>query len=261
MTGILKALESLKNEPAVTGIFSDLDGTLSKIVPTPGEAIISDGMRNAIKELAKKYPVVGIVSGRDSDDAKRIVGIEDIIYVGNHGLEWIEGDKQEIAPEASPFIKLANDLQKQISDLLNGFNLLVEKKKLGVAIHYRLEEDKEGAQRHINKIIEPLLSKHPLKKAEGRFVIELKPDIPVNKGIAITTIASKKGIKKGIYLGDDVTDLDAFRALKKLRNEEGFESILIGVVSTEGPAKIAKEADYLLKNVDQVEELLSWMSS
>lgn len=261
MAVILKALESLRNNPEVTGIFSDLDGTLSKIVPTPDKAVISEGMRNAIKGLVRKYSVVGIVSGRDSDDAKRIVGIKDIIYVGNHGLEWIEGDKQEIAPEANKFIALAGELEKQIRNALNGFNLLIEKKKLGIAIHYRLEEDKGGAQEHINKILEPLLSKYPLKKAEGRFVIELKPDIPANKGIAITTIALKKGIKKGMYLGDDMTDLDAFRALKKLRNEEDFEFVLIGVVSTEGPAKIAKEADYVVKNVDQVEELLEWMSS
>ncbi|MCL6472101.1 MAG: trehalose-phosphatase [Firmicutes bacterium] len=261
MSELFDALELLKNSPNKSGIFTDLDGTLSEIAPTPADAVVTEGMRDAISKLAKKFAVVVIVSGRDSDEAKNIIAVEDLIYIGNHGLEWTHNGKQFYAPEAFNFFGLASSLSAELESLVDGSDLIVEKKKLGVAIHYRRASDKELARISILEIIKPFLEKYPLKSFEGRCVIELKPDLMVSKGDAVTAIALRLGIKQAVYLGDDVTDLDAFKALKKLRDEGKIEAITIGIASDETSKSIAEESDFLLRSVGEVEDVLNWLAN
>ncbi len=260
MSNLYDLLEPLKDNPGKTGIFSDLDGTLSEIAPTPADAIITDEMRSIVKDLAEKYAVVGIVSGRDSNEAKKIVGLDNIVYIGNHGLEWLDDGKQFYAPEAFNFFGLASSLAADLVAILNGSDLIVEKKKLGVAIHYRQADDKGLAKASIEQTVKPFLEKYPLKSFEGRYVIELKPDLAVNKGDAVTVVALRRGLMQAIYLGDDITDVDAFKAFKDLRDKGKVETISIGVASDEGDPSIISEADYIVKNVGEVEALLNWLS-
>lgn len=261
MSELFEALELLKNSPTKSGIFTDLDGTLSEIAPTPTDAVVTDGMRNAIKKLAEKYAVVVVVSGRDSDEAKNIIAVDSLIYIGNHGLEWIHNGKQFYAPEAFNFFGLASSLAAELESLVDGSDLIVEKKKLGVAIHYRRASDKELARITILQIIKPFIEKYPLKSFEGRCVVELKPDLMVSKGDAVTAIALRNGIKQALYLGDDITDIDAFKALKKLRNEGKIEAITVGVTSEETSKSIAEESDFLVKSVGEVEDILTWLAN
>lgn len=260
MIDIYDLLEPQIANPRKTGIFSDLDGTLSEIAPTPDDAIITGEMRSIIKRLAGKYAVVSIVSGRDSNEAKKIVGLDDIIYIGNHGLEWLDDGKQFYVPEAFDFYGLASNLAVELAAILDGFDLVVEKKKLGVAIHYRQAQDKKLAKISIKQSIKPFLEKYSLKSLEGRYVIELKPDLNVNKGEAVTVVALRKGLERALYLGDDVTDVDAFRAFKALRSEGRVETVSIAVASDEAEPSIIGEADYVVQNVGEVQDLLNWLA-
>ncbi|MBE0446586.1 MAG: trehalose-phosphatase [Actinobacteria bacterium] len=259
LNDLYNALKPLKDDPGNTGMFSDLDGTLSKIARTPANATITLGMRGVLRRLAEKYGIVGIISGRDSSEAKKIVDIDNIAYIGNHGLEWIENGKQFYAPEAFNFFGLTASLETDLSGSFKGTDILVEKKKLGVALHYRSVKDKEGARGLIEKIIKPLIAEYPLRRLDGRYVIELKPDLPINKGDAITVITVSRGIDNVVYLGDDITDIDAFGALRTLQNEGKLRAISVGVASDESPPQVEEEADYVVKGVDEVEALLSWM--
>lgn len=260
MSNIYDALRQFKESPGRTAVFSDLDGTLSKIARTPAEARITPGMRDILKKLTEKYGIIGIISGRDSSDARRIIAIDNIAYIGNHGLEWIENGKQFYAPEAFNFFGLAASLDAELSELFKETDVFIEKKKLGVALHYRLAKDKGEARRLIEQAVKPLIEKYPLRKLNGRYVIELKPDLPINKGDAVTVIAISRDIDNAIYLGDDITDIDAFNALNMLEREGRLRAVSVSVASDESPPEVKEEADYVVKGVDEVKALLSWMA-
>ncbi len=258
---LYEALANWKEHPEKSGIFSDLDGTLSKIAPTPAEAVVTPEMRAVLQGIVDKYAVVGIVSGRDSTEARRILALDNVIYIGNHGLEWLEDGKQFYAPEAFNFFGLAGNLAAELSVIFDKSGYIVERKKLGVAVHYRQVEDKELAKGRIKEAVEPMVAKYPLKQSEGRYVIELKPDLPVNKGDAITVIALRTGIERAMYLGDDVTDIDAFQALGRLREQGRLQTVSIAIASNESAPDVMHEADYVIQSVDAAEELLRWISS
>ncbi|MHB8841006.1 MAG: trehalose-phosphatase [Candidatus Aquicultor sp.] len=258
---LYEALAKWKEHPEKSGIFSDLDGTLSKIAPTPAEAIVTAEMRKVLQDISDKYAVAGIVSGRDSTEARRIIALDNLIYIGNHGLEWLEGGKQFYAPEAFNFFGLAGNLAAELSAIFDDTGYIVERKKLGVAVHYRQVGDKEQAKARIEEAIEPMVAKYPLKRSEGRYVIELKPDLPVNKGDAVTVIALRTGIERAMYLGDDVTDIDAFQALGRLRDQGRMQTVSIAIASDESAPAVMHEADYVVQSVDAAEDLLRWISS
>lgn len=261
MIDIYDALTPWKENPRKSGIFSDLDGTLSEIAPTPAAATVTPQMQTVLKVLTEKYAVVGVVSGRDSDEARRIVALDNLVYIGNHGLEWLADGKQFYAPEAYNYFGLSSGLADELSEKFNGQEYFVEKKKLGVAVHYRQAEDKAFAKAGIKEAMEPLLEKYHLKRDEGRYVIELKPDLPVNKGDAVTVIALRTGIERAMYLGDDVTDIDAFRALRRLKDDGRLQTASIAIASDESASSVTQESDYVINSVGAVEELLRWMSS
>lgn len=265
MIEIFKALEAFRNNPSRSGVFSDLDGTLSKIAPKPGEASVAPEIKDIIKQLSGKFAVVAIVSGRDSTDAKRILGLEHVIYVGNHGLEWVENGSQYVAPEAALFLelvpKLSTQVLAQLPDELKNSGMVVEAKKLGFSIHYRLVENRDWARELVEEAVAPILAEYPFKKVGGRAVIELRPNLDINKGSAVSSLIAKKNLENALYLGDDVTDLDVFRAFKELRTKKGLYAVSVGVRSKEISPEIANEADYTVSGVDEVRALLEWLAA
>lgn len=260
MRDILGKLEQYKANFDTTGIFSDFDGTLSKIAPTPADAVIDPRVRESLGKLAEKFAIIGIISGRDSSNAKKIIRLESLIYIGNHGLEWVEGSKQHYAPEALKFLDIMSNLADGLSESLLVKGLLIEKKKLGIAIHYRKVEDKNTAKALIEKAVKPLTEAYPLRVIEGKCVVEIKPDLPVNKGNALQSFALQRGIERAVYLGDDLTDVDAFKALRTLREQGSLETVSIGVISEESPPIIADESDYVVEGVESVATLIEWLA-
>lgn len=257
---IHSALVEFKAHPGVTGIFSDLDGTLSAIAQTPESALVAPEVREALTMINERYKVVGIVSGRASDEAQRMVGLDDLLYVGSHGLEWIEAGKRYYAAEVKKYFAMAPSLYNELSDYFAKTDIRVEKKSLGAALHYRLAVDKDAALALIEPVIEKMLAKYPMKVVRGRFVVELKPDVAQNKGDAIIGICRREGLSKALYLGDDVTDIDAFNALRGLEETENFKAVSVAVVSNEAAAEVAEAADFTLKSVNEVEALLRWLA-
>lgn len=260
LSDIQRALQPLKEDAKNTGVFSDLDGTLSRIVDTPTDAVIEPEMRSVLQELSKKYGVVGIVSGRNSEDVMRIVGLDDIVYIGNHGLEWIEGQTQYYYSAALEYLELASKLAEELGDTFKDIDILVEGKKLGVSLHYRLSKDIEEARRLIERAVSPVVEEYGLRILEGRYVVELKPDLPVNKGDAVKAVALSKGIRNALYLGDDVTDIDAFKVLDDLDREGLLRAVSVAAQADEASDEVVKEADYAVDSVGAVGSLLRWMA-
>ena len=212
-----KFYEQIANKTIV--LFFDYDGTLTPIVKKPEDAILSGEMKDVLKQCAEGF-TVAVVSGRDMDNVKSLVDIDGIIYAGSHGFRISGPDglylEHENSLEMTPkFDHIENELNIA---LINSKGVQIERKRYAIAIHYRNapEEDLPAITQKVESII---ALHHGFKKGEGKKVLEIKPDIDWHKGKAIIWILEKLGFADNpdiipIYIGDDVTDEDAFRSIK-----------------------------------------------
>ncbi len=196
-------------------IFLDYDGTLTPIRERPSEAVLSNSMHYCLNHLSRHYPTV-IMSGRELKNLQKLINIASLFYSGNHGFEF-EGPQYsyEIGQGFKEEIKEVYDSLYQC--LFSIPDCFIENKTFSLSVHYRLVEKK---YRHlIEKEIERIMVEHPhLKKHLGKKVYEIRPNINWNKGIASTSILNRFKAKNHklipIYIGDDVSDEDAFEAFK-----------------------------------------------
>ncbi len=256
----LEYLEKFKNDPS-TAIVTDIDGTISKIAPTPEEAVVTNSMRKEILKLNKKFQLVAVISGRTVLNAREMVGVEGLLYVGNHGLEYLKDDNLSMYPEVEKYLPL---IQKTVQKLKNGDlshinGLIFEDKGICYSIHYRLSNDSENAREKILNTLRNDPQCNKLKISEGRQLVELKPPVSCDKGTMLNNIIEKYNLQKIVYLGDDITDLDAFNKLKKLDKEGKIKGTSILVLSSEIPSYIKKDSSFFVNGVDDVLKFFRWL--
>jgi trehalose 6-phosphate phosphatase len=259
MKNLLEAIASFRKQALTTGVFSDLDGTLSRIAPSPGDARVDSGIKRLLERLQAVYGLVGIVTGRDSCNAAEMVGLSNLIYVGNHGLEVYNGRSCEIAPEVSKYPEIAKRATRELgaSEVLNQITgLHVEGKRFGVAVHYRKASDKEKAKKYIESIAKPLAVRYGFRITHGKNVIELKPETKRNKGTAVRELSEKHRLKNVLYFGDDTTDIDAFVELKKMREEGSAKTLSVAVSSSEVDRQVIEEADFAIAGIEEMPGVL-----
>jgi trehalose-phosphatase len=228
-------------------VFLDYDGTLTPVVSHPEEAWLSDSMRQTLRELATRMPVA-ILSGRDLGNVRRRVGIAGIVYAGSHGFDIAGAGELRRQQGAAylPVLDLAETELRQALDEIPGAQL--ERKHFSVAAHYR--NVKENDAFRVALAADAVAAKHrELRRIDGKKVYELLPNIDWDKGKAVLWLMDTLGLAQGnvlpIYIGDDTTDEDAFRALKGRG---------IGIlVSDESQPTLAT---YSLKDPSEVERFL-----
>jgi len=216
---------------------------------------VPEELRELLWRLSQMYRVVAGVSGRTAEDALRLVGLEEVVYYGNHGFEVLRGGEIEIVPEAAPYEEAVEELERKAREELEPLGAFVEEKGITASIHYRNtssevgERCKEFAKREGERL--------GLRVTTGRGVVEARPPIRADKGTATRKVVEEYEPEKTLFIGDDTTDLDAFRELEALREEGVLSQILrIGVKSEEGPPEIVSEADLVVEGTEGVEEVL-----
>lgn len=235
-------------------IFLDYDGTLTPIVAEPTMATLSDRMRHILSELGK-HCTVSIVSGRDLDNVRKMVGLEQLTYVGSHGFEVLgpEGSYRQ-GGKGEPFLpSLAKAEEGLLAVAEQVPGAWVERKKFAVTMHYRRVEEKDVPR--LERLFDKVASEHPdLRKAGGKKVFELLPNIDWNKGRMVESLLEMMGSNGErtvpLFIGDDVTDEDAFRVLA----DTG-----VTVVVSDHPRESA--ASYSLKDVNEVALFLERLTS
>ena len=241
--------EALLRQAAGRGLalFLDYDGTLSPIVERPEDAVLAPNTRAVLERLARRYPVA-IVSGRDLEDVRERVGISGITYAGCHGFE-IAGPHasrvHEAAAAAAPQLGAAADMVAHDTQGLPGVQL--ERKRFTLAVHYR--RAREADVRAVHQAVERAQARHPaLRVTSGKKVYELQPDVDWDKGRAVLWLIESLALQDAlpVYIGDDVTDEDAFRALA----HRG-----VGIAVHDGPQATA--AQYTLRDTDEVHDFLA----
>jgi len=256
-------LEPLRAEADRAAIFTDVDGTLAPIVERAADAAVPAAAREALKRLAQRYGLVGCISGRQALDARRLVGLEQIAYAGNHGLELLlPGDE---APRPDPSIvgredDAANFLAGLDAETLDGLGLRREDKGPIQALHWRGAENEAAAEGRAHELA-VAAGRAGLEVRWGRKVLELRPAGGGGKDSAVASLLAIDGVDRATYAGDDRTDLDAFRRLREL-TEAGELSlaVCVGVVSAEAPAELAEECDLTVEGPEGWLRILEWLA-
>jgi trehalose 6-phosphate phosphatase len=248
-------LRAWSEAPQSAAILSDIDGTLAPIVPTPDMAEVPAELKDLLRRLSEKYLLVAGISGRKTEDALGLAGLEEIVYSGNHGFEVLRDGEVEVIPEAQPYLEKVEELEKRAQEELGPLGAFVEEKGITASVHYRTVS-KEVGERCV-EFVRREGERLGLRVTVGRGVVEARPPIRANKGTAARNLVAEHGPKRAMFIGDDTTDLDAFRELERLREEGTLEEIVrVGVTSEEGPPEIATEADIVVKGVEGVGEVL-----
>jgi trehalose 6-phosphate phosphatase len=219
-------LARLAEDPTKTALFLDVDGVLAPIVPKPADARVPGETREQLRRLNGRYALVACISGRAGADAQRIVGIPELVYVGNHGLD-LDG-------EAALW---GERLQRFLADVAWSST---ENKQLTASLHYRGSPD-EGAARKALEDVKAHAEREGFVARFGRKVLEVLPPLDVHKGTAVRQLLAERSLRRALYAGDDTTDLDGFRALDDLD-----VSVRIAVASEEGPAELRAAADLIV---------------
>ena len=252
---VREMLETWRRQPETVAIFTDIDGTLAPIVPTPDLSEVPEELRLYLRRLAESYRVVAGISGRATPDAKKLLGLEDVVYYGNHGFEILRDGTIEVVPEAVPYEDKVRELEGLVREELGPRGAFVEDKGITASVHYRNAPPEVGEM--CKAFVKREGERLGLRITVGRGVVEARPPVRADKGTAVRRLVEEYGPEKALFIGDDTTDLDAFRALEELR-EEGVlqETLRIGVRSDEGPPEIVSEADLVVDGVEGVGEVL-----
>lgn len=245
------------------GLFSDVDGTLSAIAPTPDAARLLPGVADLLEKARASFDLVAAVSGRAAADARRLVGVPGLLYIGNHGLEYLNEDDQtvHVRPEAEPWVRAINQVLARVqSPLLERYpELLVERKGVTASIHLRALKEPRQAEEDVYRATVEAASPEGLRVTRGKLVVELRPPLDVDKGVSIESFIRTRGLRGALYLGDDQTDIDAFRTLRRLTSEGVCQGIAVAVLHHEAPASLATEADMTLASAETVPGFLRWL--
>jgi len=229
-------------------VFLDYDGTLSPIAPRPELATLPEETREVIRRLAQRHPVA-ILSGRGREDVAALVGLDGLSYAGSHGYDIAgPGFRHEVGEGIPDEIESAVAALRRELKGLDG--VLVEPKRFAISIHFRLAREEDLPR--IERIVDEIAARHPgLRKGHGKKLFELRPDLDWDKGQALLWMLDALGQSGAVplYLGDDITDEDAFRAVE----EQG-----IGILVAEEPRPTA--ASYSLRDPGEVRRFLEWLA-
>jgi trehalose-phosphatase len=256
-------LEPLRADPSRTAILTDVDGTLAPIAARAEDAAVPAAARQALERLSASFGLVGCVSGRQAEEARRLVGIDGIAYAGNHGLELLlPGDE---APRPDPSVAGQETAALEFLAGLDPKSLAAaglrpEDKGPIQALHWRGADDEAHAEGQAHEIA--VAAGHAgLEPCWGRKVLELRPVGGGGKDAAVASLLAGGQLSAAVYAGDDRTDLDAFRRLRELSEEgELASAVCVGIVSPEAPPELPEESDLIVDGPEGWLSILEWLA-
>ncbi len=253
-----RILEVLSHHPA--GFFSDFDGVLSEIAPTPSSAFAYPGAADALARVAAGVDAAGIITGRAVPDVANMVPIDDLIVVGNHGLEWWERGNSHDHPAGTEAIAAVEraiaDTQAAAKALVDTSAMIWENKRLSGTVHFRNVDDPASVEDALLPIVEQVAEANNLRFTGGKMIFEFRPRAQVSKGTALSELVSRYGLRSVVFVGDDVTDVDGFRSLAELR-QDGLSTLAVGVVTPDSHPDVARYADVIVGSVAEFVDVLN----
>jgi trehalose 6-phosphate phosphatase len=228
-------VDRLAEDPARAAIFLDVDGVLAPIAPRPEDARVPGVTRAELRRLNRTYALVACITGREGDNARKVVGVPELTYVGNHGLD--------LAPDSDAW---AGKLGVFLEDIEWP---RLENKRLTATLHYRGLDEAEVLPQL--ELVAERANEAGFVPRFGRKMLEIMPPLEADKGTAVRTLLELHGLRRALVSGDDVTDLDAFHAVDDLELP-----VRVAVASEEGPRVLRDAADIVVDSPAAFLELL-----
>jgi trehalose 6-phosphate phosphatase len=260
---LAESLGPLCADPTHSAILLDVDGTLAPIVRHASDAHVDEATRTLLIEIARRYGTVACISGRPAAVARRIVALGSIAYVGNHGCERLAPGAREVEldPEIAPWIDRVRAFAEAAATAeLGRLRVRSEDKGPIAGFHWRGAPDEDAALEAVREVADRAVAEG-FDIHWGRKVLEVRPPLPIDKGRGVASLLSPSAgrgsrqaqASRGLYMGDDKTDLDAFRGL---REALGHGAVCVGVRSDETPPELEREADLMVDGAAGVREVL-----
>lgn len=249
----------LLTEQKRIGIITDFDGTLSPIVNDPAAATIMPEIQGHLRRLLPSLELLAVVSGRAVADVRRMVGIDRAVFIGNHGLERWERGQLTVPPEVAAYRpQLEAVLHGMMSHITDGVH--IEDKTVTASVHYRLSPNPDQTAATLRPILETLTADNGLNLHSGKMVFEIRPPTQLNKGTAFRDLVTQYKLDGALFLGDDVTDVDAMRMAQTMRTARQCYALAVGVLHEDTPAEVRDYAHITANGVEDVAQLLGWLA-
>ena len=255
-----ETLAPLRANPSGSAVLLDIDGTLAPIVDHAADASVPESTRQLIIAISRRYAQVACISGRRASEARAMVSVGTIAYLGSHGAELLRSGwtEAQIDPALTQWAPRLDEFRRE-SDTpeLRRRRVRIEDKGPIIAYHWRGALDEQDARAAIDAV-----AAHAQEAGFdvhwGRKVMEVRPPVRIDKGLGVRTLLGERQYSAALYVGDDTTDLDAFHALRELVQEGAIDrAVCAGVRSDDGPPAIEDEADVVVAGTEGVRELLS----
>jgi len=254
------ALAPLRSNPTGSAVLLDIDGTLSPIVEHAADASVPEATRKLLVAVSRRFALVACISGRRASEARAMVSIGTITYIGAHGAELLEAGWTEpvLDPNVREWVARIDEFRRAAdTPELRRSRVRIEDKGPIVAFHWRGAGDEQAARAAVDE----LATKGEAAGFEihwGRKVMEVRPPVHIDKGAGVAALLKRAEVSAALYVGDDVTDLDAFHALRRLKETGALQdAVCVGVRSEDGPPEIEAEADLVVDGTHGVQELLA----
>jgi len=210
--------------------------------------------------MVGKAALVSVMSGREVDDLRKRAGITGALYVGNHGVEYLDGARLEVVPGVGEHHDLIERLLAHIRRTVQDSGLVFQDKRYSASVHFRLSKDHEKARQAIEEATAASPDAAALEIFWGKQVLEIRAPLGVNKGYAMRKLVAEYRLDAAMFLGDDITDLDAIMAVREMSGRHGFTGLGVAVAHHDSPAAVLDGSDCVLNGVDEVDAFLEWLA-
>ncbi len=242
--GVARLVSPLVDAPNASALLFDVDGTLAPIVAHPRDAKLIDGARPLLEELRGRYALLGFVSGRGLDQLERIVSVSGCGYSGNHGMEIRRpAGRLEIPEMVVAYQEAIREFAgRWPKRTLEERGIWIEDKRVSLSFHYRTALDTDQARKFLDEVVRPAARKGGLKTGWGRRILEVLPPVDITKATAVRALLAPSDLRHAIYVGDDRTDVDAWSALRDMRQVGELEHVACILAGSDETAKSVRNA-------------------
>lgn len=250
------------------GLCTDIDGTISHMAETVTAATITPEMRALLVAAIGAFDLVATISGRSVASQCALIDVGAVWHVGHHGYEWQEraprarsGRRVVLWRHARPYVAIVaqalDEIEADLGPRVRG--LWMERKGVTGGVHWRRTSDPAVAGAVCMPVVERVARAYGLRLRGGKLGVELFPPMATDKGAGLDRLVRQHRLDGVIYFGDDLSDTDAFRRIRALRERGRCAGVAVGVGGTHMPAAIREAADLLVDGPTGVAHLVRWL--
>ncbi len=261
MVRLLKNLESLKKiiRHKPFGLITDMDGTISPIPRDFLETPVPPPTLPQLSELVSRLDLLAVISGRKAGALREIINIPGVEYIGHYGMEWWENGRGVLHPDVEASLADMRAIAAELETLRAIDGVIIQDKWATISIHYNTVQQRSKVKQQILDLLEKSPHIQKLKLMDEKTNIGIVPRLDIDKGTAVTRLIKQHHLKSAIYLGDDIGDLPAFRAVRVAREQQGFMGLSGLVTGSATSQSLQDEVDFTLDGVPETTALLNWL--